>query len=118
MIDRVKFAAQGAEGGQPGALGEFSADGQPAPPKTVLWFEPTTRVHLSPPGGGGYGDPLTRDPTQVLEDVVNGYISVEAAERDYGVVVHYLGDPDRLVRLPKHYAIDWPATEARGQRRR
>jgi N-methylhydantoinase B len=54
---------------------------------------------------------LARDPLQVLDDVVNGYVSIEAAERDYGVVVRYLGDPDALVRLPDDYAIDWPATQ-------
>lgn len=38
-------------------------------------------------GGGGYGDPYERDPQRVLHDVVNGFVSVQAAERDYGVVV-------------------------------
>ena len=129
MIDRTQFEAQGLEGGQPGALGEFRstepssraqaegaherlADGERRlQPKTVIWFEPATRVHLNPPGGGGYGDPFERDPERVLDDVVNGYVSVEAAERDYGVVVRYLGGADRLVRLPEHYIIDWPATK-------
>jgi N-methylhydantoinase B len=37
--------------------------------------------------GGGYGDPLQRDPHQVLEDVRDGYYSVAAAERDYGVII-------------------------------
>ncbi|NEE03357.1 hydantoinase B/oxoprolinase family protein [Phytoactinopolyspora halotolerans] len=38
-------------------------------------------------GGGGYGDPLARDPERVLADVVNGYVSVEAAAAEYGVVI-------------------------------
>ena len=38
-------------------------------------------------GGGGYGDPSTRPPERVLDDVVNGFVSHEGAERDYGVVV-------------------------------
>jgi N-methylhydantoinase B len=38
-------------------------------------------------GGGGLGDPLTRDPRAVLEDVIEGYVSVERALGDYGVVV-------------------------------
>lgn len=42
---------------------------------------------LETPGGGGYGDPLTRDPASVLADVREGYVSVEAAGRDYGVVL-------------------------------
>jgi N-methylhydantoinase B len=43
------------------------------------------------PGGGGYGDPYTRDVDYVLEDVIDGYVSVDGAARDYGVVV--AGDP-------------------------
>jgi N-methylhydantoinase B len=38
-------------------------------------------------GGGGYGDPLERDPAKVVVDVLDGYVSAEAAERVYGVVV-------------------------------
>lgn len=38
-------------------------------------------------GGGGFGDPLQRDPALVLEDVKDGYVTVEGARRDYGVVV-------------------------------
>ena len=114
MIDRTKFEAQGLEGGQPGALGEFrKVSDQPLPPKTVIWFTPDDHVQLNPPGGGGYGDPLARDPLRVLDDVINGYVSLEAAARDYGVVVHYRGEVERLVRLPEHYTIDWPATEQR-----
>jgi N-methylhydantoinase B len=88
-------------------------DQQPLPPKTVIWFAPEAHVHLNPPGGGGYGQPFTREPARVLDDVVNGYVSIEAAERDYRVVVRYLAGNERLVRLPEHYVIDWPATEER-----
>lgn len=118
MIDRTQFAGQGLEGGQPGALGEFLADGEkPLPPKTVIWFEPDTHVQLNLPGGGGYGNPHERDPEQILDDVINGYVSIEAAARDYKVVVRYLGEAGRLVRLPEHYTIDWSATEhLRGSR--
>ncbi len=38
-------------------------------------------------GGGGYGDPLQRPAGKVAEEVRNGFISAEAAARDYGVVV-------------------------------
>lgn len=41
-------------------------------------------------GGGGYGDPFQRAPDRVADDVRNGFVSVEAAARDYGVAV----DPD------------------------
>ena len=38
-------------------------------------------------GGGGWGDPLDRDPQAVLDDVLDEYVSVEGATRDYGVVL-------------------------------
>ena len=38
-------------------------------------------------GGGGWGDPLERDEQAVLADVVNGYVSLDAARDDYGVVI-------------------------------
>jgi len=38
-------------------------------------------------GGGGWGDPLDRPPAKVLDDVLDEYVSVEAAARDYGVVL-------------------------------
>ena len=41
-------------------------------------------------GGGGFGDPFTREPESVARDVRNGFVSVQAAARDYGVVI----DPD------------------------
>jgi N-methylhydantoinase B len=95
-------------------LGEFLTDGtRRLPPKSVLWFESDTRIQLNPPGGGGYGDPFERDPERVLGDVVNGYVSIEAAEREYGVSIRYLGDEKSLVRLPESYAIDWSATKQR-----
>jgi N-methylhydantoinase B len=51
-------------------------------------------------GGGGWGDPLERDPQRVLQDVSNGLVSVEGAEAAYGVVV-------------SDGAVDMPATESR-----
>jgi N-methylhydantoinase B len=48
-------------------------------------------------GGGGFGDPLERAPEAVLEDVIDGYVSVERAARDYGVVVEVVdADVDDL----------------------
>jgi len=38
-------------------------------------------------GGGGWGDPLQRDPVRVLDDVWDEYVSVDGARRDYGVVI-------------------------------
>lgn len=52
------------------------------------------RVVIVGGGGGGFGDPLERDPLRVLEDVRDGYVSLESAERDYGVIVR--GNPPAL----------------------
>ena len=111
MVDRTQFVAQGLEGGQAGALGEFKIDGEKQQPKMVYWMKPDTRVDLNPPGGGGYGNPFERDPQLVLDDVFNGYVSIEGAKKDYGVAIHYQGQPDSLVRLPEHYAIDLEGTK-------
>lgn len=111
MIDRTMFAAQGFAGGGPGAMGLFEADGEPLKPKTVIRLEPGQCVLMAPPGGAGYGDPFHRPVDAVLADVVSGYVSLESAERDYGVVIRYVGTPDQLVRLPEHYAVDEESTE-------
>ena len=55
-------------------------------------------------GGGGFGDPLERDPALVLEDVIDDYVSIERAAKDYGVVIRAV-DVDVL-----DYAIDDAAT--------
>lgn len=56
-------------------------------------------------GGGGYGDPLLRDPEQVRDDVADGYVSIERARKDYGVVLTAVD-----VELGE-YEIDAAATE-------
>ncbi|MFN8592038.1 MAG: hydantoinase B/oxoprolinase family protein [Thermomicrobiales bacterium] len=113
MADRNKFAAQGFAGGQPGALGELKVDGNPVRPKTVISLEPGQEVRVALPGGAGFGDPFLRPAAAVLADVVGGYVSLEGAARDYGVVIRYLGAPDQLVRLAKDYAVDEAATRRR-----
>jgi N-methylhydantoinase B len=62
-------------------------------------------------GGGGFGDPLERPAEWVLEDVENDVLSVEAAERDYAVVVR-AGD------RPWRFELDAAATEELRARRR
>jgi N-methylhydantoinase B len=56
-------------------------------------------------GGGGFGDPLERDPALVLEDVIDDYVSIERARKDYGVVINAI-DPENL-----QYELDVEATE-------
>jgi N-methylhydantoinase B len=111
LVDRTRYPAQGLDGGQPGAPGEvILSDGTYPQPKALTTLAADIRVQLNPPGGGGYGHPHARPAEQVLADVINGYVSLAAAEREYGVLVRYLGADDQLVRLPEHYAIDWDAT--------
>lgn len=63
-------------------------------------------------GGGGWGNPLERDPARVLADVRDEYVSIERAAHDYGVVI--LGDPHFD---PEGLRIDEQATNAlRGPR--
>jgi N-methylhydantoinase B len=52
-------------------------------------------------GGGGYGDPFEREPALVAKDVRNGFVSLEVAARDYGVVV-----------VPDSFDVDLAATSA------
>jgi N-methylhydantoinase B len=57
-------------------------------------------------GGGGYGDPITRPVEEVLEDVIDGYVSIARAATDYGVVISEI-DPDL-----DQYEVDHGATNA------
>ncbi len=78
----------------------------------VLKLKPETILRIVSPGGGGWGDPLERDTELVKRDVRDGYVSVEGARRDYGVVVR--GDPDED---PEALEVDYEATaELRQQR--
>ena len=52
-------------------------------------------------GGGGWGNPLERDPQRVLDDVINEFVSLKSAREDYGVVI----DTD-------NWAVDEAATAA------
>jgi N-methylhydantoinase B len=56
-------------------------------------FDAGGRLHNLTGGGGGWGDPFERDPEAVADDVRQGYVTVESARRDYGVVI----DPNGFV---------------------
>jgi N-methylhydantoinase B len=49
-----------------------------------ITLRPGDRVHLIAPGGGGWGNPAERDRAMVREDVLEGYVSPQQAEVDYG----------------------------------
>jgi N-methylhydantoinase B len=81
----------GAAGGKAGVGGEVRLtldNGKTihASKYGVERYGPAT-YHALSPGGGGFGDARTRDPLRVLRDVRDGIVSVEAAEREYGVAI-------------------------------
>ena len=80
---------------------------------TAEWvpIEASQRVMYDYGGGGGWGNPLDREPQAVLDDVLDEYVSVEGAERDYGVVLS--GSLEDLT-----LEIDEEATAARRAQRR
>jgi N-methylhydantoinase B len=116
MYDRLKFAAQGMLGGEAGAAGLYALGDERTNgagnlnPKELLFHPPGSSVETALPGGGGYGDPFERDPRAVLEDVLNAYVSLEAARREYGVVIVSAQRDDEQVTLPRHLSIDSHAT--------
>lgn len=86
LSDRHKHPPQGLLGGQPGSKSIVAlSDGTRLHPKSrgVLKAGETLRIHF--PGGGGFGPPGDRDRAAILRDIDYGYVSREAAARDYGV---------------------------------
>jgi len=99
--ERGKFPPFGVGGGKSAALNRFfyqSADGERSPPMvskiTGISIGQGQRVRLETPGGGGYGDPLTRDPQRVARDVRLGYVTPALARSEYGVVLSDEGAVD------------------------
>ena len=81
----------GVAGGKAGAGGEVIitlADGtRIQAPKYGVERHGRGSYRALSPGGGGYGDPRTRDPARVLRDVRDGLVSVDRAEKDYAVAI-------------------------------
>jgi len=59
-------------------------------------LHPGDVFNLETPGGGGLGDPLQRDPERVLNDVRNGYVTMNRAREIYGVAID-AGDGDYAI---------------------
>lgn len=89
---RFRYPPEGLFGGRPGAKAQFLVNGKNGNPYGLTQLKPGDVVVMDAAGGGGYGDPWERDGEMVLEDVKNGYVSVERAKDDYGVVI----DPETL----------------------
>ncbi|HSD11813.1 MAG TPA: hydantoinase B/oxoprolinase family protein, partial [Candidatus Binatia bacterium] len=98
---RTRSGAPGVVGGRsspPQLLTRVSANGERdviggltngewRNPLKLRHFERNEGFEILTTGGGGFGDPLARDPEKVLEDVLDEYVSVEDALNVYGVVI-------------------------------
>jgi N-methylhydantoinase B/oxoprolinase/acetone carboxylase alpha subunit len=91
--DRAYDPPVGLFGGGSGStlrLTHIDPDGTERPlhsKHTNFTMEPGSALRWQQSCGGGYGDPLERDPEAVLSDVLDEFTTVELAERDYGVVI-------------------------------
>ena len=105
--ERHYTAPWGLFGGGPGACsrGALIRDGEliEIPSKLEYTLRAGERVEYYTTGGGGYGDPLERDPALVLDDVLDRKVSAQAAADVYGVVIVRRGDGCE---------VDAPATRA------
>jgi N-methylhydantoinase B len=111
ICDRERAVVWGVEGGLPsmphGLMIEHADTGEETWLGSVFSnykIESGDKFTRPTAGGGGYGDPMERDPEQVLQDVIDEYVSVERAKIDYGVVIR-VNDADLL-----DYEIDKNAT--------
>ena len=84
---RYLYPAEGLFDGKPGTRAQFLVSGVPGNSYGLTQLKPGDVVTIDAPGGGGYGNPLERDPEMVAADVMEGYVSLESARADYGVVL-------------------------------
>ena len=94
---RHKFVPWGVDGGADGSRNEVRfhhADGRVVAMGKCARYRLVRDevVEIVTGTGGGFGSPLARDPERVRDDVLDGYVTRESAERDYGVLL----DPDSL----------------------
>ena len=92
-IDGVKMPAWGVKGGRNGGSGRAVVNAgtelerllEPFSDGNILKRGDVLRLETG--GGGGWGHPFDREPERVLADMLNGYVSAEAAAADYGVAL-------------------------------
>jgi N-methylhydantoinase B len=92
-INRIKYPPWGVDGGEGGSCNHIVVirDGKD------IWdggrvsnfiLKKSDIVSIRSGGGGGWGDPLERDPQLVLEDYKDGLISLETANKSYGIIIN------------------------------
>lgn len=89
---RSKCPPWGVLGGKAARTGFYAINGDELS-ETVreAALKPGDTVQVNMNAGGGYGDPLERDPQLVLGDVLDGYVTIAGARADYGVVIDEQG---------------------------
>ena len=89
----MKYPMPGIAGGKSGAPNKltirYESDDPFVVEHTANWIPMSAgdRINYDYGGGGGWGNPLDRDAQAVLDDVLDEYVSIESAARDYGVVL-------------------------------
>jgi N-methylhydantoinase B len=104
--NRALVPPWGLDGGGNGKPADYRLDvdtpnDRPAAPRfrskgTMIALEPGTLITQTSAGGGGWGEASKRDPERVAEDVKLGFVSREAAERDYRVALNDDGTVDAV----------------------
>jgi N-methylhydantoinase B len=92
LTERAKSEPWGLFGGKSGRKAHYMINQDSENPtrvssKSTTELEENDVASVQTPGGGGYGDPSERPAEKVLEDVKNEKVSVEAARKEYGVVI-------------------------------
>ena len=92
VMDHGRTGPLGALGGANGGVNRVAVEqeGKIYRPRHLskdqdIQMRPGDVIRVSTPGGGGYGDPLKRDPAKVARDVMRGYYSTDEAEKLFGV---------------------------------
>ncbi len=85
-VERVLNPAKGRDGGEPGAPGRIrlSETGPDLPSKGEVVIPAGEVLVFETPGGGGFGPPAARAPSDIARDVATGMVSQEAARQIYG----------------------------------
>ncbi|RJP71383.1 MAG: hydantoinase B/oxoprolinase family protein [Candidatus Abyssobacteria bacterium SURF_17] len=120
----TKYPMRGFNGGLDGSPNKYVIrEGTPNEMRveTTAFEEPLSSGHIVRAelgGGGGWGDPLERDPAAVLEDVLDEYVSFEGARRDYGVVIDPAAMPDMKVNERETRALREKLSRERAAKRK